>query len=314
MDRIHGGCGFLITADLHVLLGTDCTARHPPTWCQSIPIWGCLEGSVVQNQQADADYTFSRYNGADLHVSLSFLFSFSYPAAWNESRDTWVFCYLQSKDNRTAVWEVSHRSVVFAKVFCRMQKLTDFWKLWLFSHFHLLSEVSAVSTKFFPFMKENITFKSVYFGFFCLHLVWLEFVYHKAKYWRVRNRSLYRFISFSEVPFLAEDLMVDLNSSETLIHFLMECAWKYDALALDAQLKSPCLMKCCACMSCSSLKCQTHCCGGECLSLCWPQQMWVLVGAVSNVLNVPFASLANIQRCALWKLSEFWSCPWTMVI
>lgn len=155
MDGTHRGCGFLITADLHVLLGTDCTARHPPTRCQSVPIRGCLEGSGVQNQQADADYTFSRYNGADLHVSLSFLFSFSYPAAWNESRDTWVFCYLQSKDNRTAVWEVSHRSLVFAKVFHRMQKLTDFWKLWLFSHVHLLSEVSAVSTKFSLCMKES---------------------------------------------------------------------------------------------------------------------------------------------------------------
>lgn len=159
MDGIHGGCGFLITADLHVLLGTDCTARLPPTWCQSVPIRGCLEGGVVQNQQADADYTFSRYNGADLHVSLSFLFSFSYPAAWNESRDTWVFCYLQSKDNRTAVWEVFRSSrLVFAEVFRRMQKLTDFWELWLFSHFHLLSEISAVSIKFFPRMKENITF------------------------------------------------------------------------------------------------------------------------------------------------------------
>lgn len=29
MDGIHGGRSFLITAALHVLLGTDCTARHP---------------------------------------------------------------------------------------------------------------------------------------------------------------------------------------------------------------------------------------------------------------------------------------------
>lgn len=123
MDGIHGGRGFLITADLHVLLGTDCTARRPPTRCQSVPIRGCLEGSVVQNQQADADYAFSRYNGADLHVSLSFLLSFSYPAAWNESRDTWVFCYLQSKDNRTAVWEVSRGSLVFAEVFRQNAKV-----------------------------------------------------------------------------------------------------------------------------------------------------------------------------------------------
>lgn len=164
------GCGFLITADLHVLLRTDCTEDIPQPRCQSVPIWGCLEGSVVQNQQADADYTFSRYNGADLHVSLSFLFSFSYPAAWNESRDTWVFCYLQSKDNRTAVWEVSCGTLVFAEVFHRMQKLTDFWKLWLFSHFSFVVW-SFCCFKFFPCcMKENIILKSHVYSSFSLPL------------------------------------------------------------------------------------------------------------------------------------------------
>lgn len=48
MDGIHGGRCSLITAALHVLLGTDCTARHPPTQHQTIPIWGCLEYSVVK--------------------------------------------------------------------------------------------------------------------------------------------------------------------------------------------------------------------------------------------------------------------------
>lgn len=35
--------------------------------------------------------------------------------------------------------------------------------------------------------------------------------------------------------------------------------------------------------------------------------MWVLVGAVSNVLKVPFASLANTQRLALCQWSKFLS-------
>lgn len=38
MDEIHGGHCSLITAPLHVLLGTDCTARHPPTRHRTSPI------------------------------------------------------------------------------------------------------------------------------------------------------------------------------------------------------------------------------------------------------------------------------------
>lgn len=48
MDGIHGGRCFLITTALHVLLGTDCKARHPPTQHHPSPIWGCLEYSVVE--------------------------------------------------------------------------------------------------------------------------------------------------------------------------------------------------------------------------------------------------------------------------
>lgn len=86
---------------------------------------------------------------------------------------------------------------------------------------------------------------------FCLHLVWLEFVYHKQSAGAsITDLSIaVGGSSFSRGP-------DSRYSFETLKHFLMECAWKCDALALDAQLKSPRLMKCCACMSCSSLKCQ----------------------------------------------------------
>lgn len=35
---IHGGCCFLITAAHHVLLGTDCAARHRPSRHRRIPI------------------------------------------------------------------------------------------------------------------------------------------------------------------------------------------------------------------------------------------------------------------------------------
>lgn len=56
MDGIHGGHIFLITTALHVLLGTDCKARHPPS--QQQPSQTCLGVSGIQrcsNQQADAD-------------------------------------------------------------------------------------------------------------------------------------------------------------------------------------------------------------------------------------------------------------------
>lgn len=55
-DAIHGGRCSLITAALHVLLGTDCKARHPPT--PHPPIQLHLGVSGIQrcwNQQADAD-------------------------------------------------------------------------------------------------------------------------------------------------------------------------------------------------------------------------------------------------------------------
>jgi len=59
MDRIHGGRFSLITAALHVLLGPDCKARHPPT--QHPPpssVWGCLEYSVVRiSRQMQINYS-----------------------------------------------------------------------------------------------------------------------------------------------------------------------------------------------------------------------------------------------------------------
>lgn len=83
MDGIHGGRCSLITAALHVLLGTDCTARHSPPQHQTIPIWGCLEYSVVKISRQmqishSADTMVQSYK---CHCNFSFSFFF-YPAAY----------------------------------------------------------------------------------------------------------------------------------------------------------------------------------------------------------------------------------------
>lgn len=116
-----GGCGFLITADLHVLLGTDCTARRPPPTpppgAKASPFGGggCLEGSVVvQNQQADADEHIQQIQWSrPARVAVISGFIFLFPLPENQSRDTPG----KAKDNRTAVREVS--SGFPAEVSCR---------------------------------------------------------------------------------------------------------------------------------------------------------------------------------------------------
>lgn len=98
------------------------------------------------------------------HCHFCFHFLILLPETSRGTHESFVIC--KAKTTEQLCEKFPRRSLVFAEVFYRMQKLTDFWKLWLFSHFHLLSVVSALSTKFFPCMKENITFKSgVYFGF-----------------------------------------------------------------------------------------------------------------------------------------------------
>lgn len=58
MDRIHGGHCSLITAALHVLLGTDCKARQHPTQHPPSPIWGCLEYCFVEiSRQMQISYS-----------------------------------------------------------------------------------------------------------------------------------------------------------------------------------------------------------------------------------------------------------------
>lgn len=92
MDGIHGGRCSLITAALHVLLGTDCTARHPPPQHQTIPIWGCLEYSVVKISRQmqishSADTMVQNYK---CHCNFFFFF---YPAAYNKSREMCLFLF-----------------------------------------------------------------------------------------------------------------------------------------------------------------------------------------------------------------------------
>lgn len=89
MDGIHGGRCSLITAALHVLLGTDCEARDPPTQRHPVPIWECVEYSVVeisrQMQISHSADTMAQSYKCRCHFIL--FFKCSYPAAYNKSRE-----------------------------------------------------------------------------------------------------------------------------------------------------------------------------------------------------------------------------------
>lgn len=108
MDGIHGGRCSLITAALHVLLGTDCTARHPPPQHQTIPIWGCLEYSVVkisrQMQISHSADTMVQSYKCHCNFCFSFLFFLSCCLQQVEG-DVSFLIWNAAADNRTAVKE-----------------------------------------------------------------------------------------------------------------------------------------------------------------------------------------------------------------
>lgn len=122
-DAIHGGRCSLITAALHVLLRTDCKARHPPAQHHPSPIWRCLGYSVVEiSRQMQISYSAGTIAQSYKCRCHFFFFSFSYPAAYNKSRERRVFSFFSNAEtvNSTAVKEVLFGGLVLVTVCTRL--------------------------------------------------------------------------------------------------------------------------------------------------------------------------------------------------
>lgn len=89
MDGIHGGRCFLITAALHVLLGTDCTARHPRPSAKPSLFWAVRNPVLLKSAgRCRLVIQLTQWRTAT-SVTVFFLFffppSFSYSASYNKS-------------------------------------------------------------------------------------------------------------------------------------------------------------------------------------------------------------------------------------
>lgn len=127
-DGIHGGRCSLITAALHVLLGTDCKARHPPTHHHPTSIWGCLEYSVVkisrQMQISHSANTIAQSYKCHCHFFF-FHFLILLPTT-NRGRPE---SFLPVTVNSTAATEVLFWSLAFVAVCLQktINRLLDWW-------------------------------------------------------------------------------------------------------------------------------------------------------------------------------------------
>lgn len=120
MDGIHGGRCFLITAALHVLLGTDCTARHPRPSAKPGLFWAVRNPvSLKSAGRCRLVIQLTQWCTATSVTVFFLLFfpSFSYSASYDKSRGVRMsFLICKITDKRTAVRKVLFGGFVLAKV------------------------------------------------------------------------------------------------------------------------------------------------------------------------------------------------------
>lgn len=139
-DGIHGGRCFLITAALHVLLGTDCTARHPRPSAKPSLFWAVRNPVLLKSAgRCRLVIQLTQWRTAT-SVTVFFFLAFFPPhfliplptTSRGGVRMSFLIC--KKTDKRTAVREVLFGGFVLAKVLHGLHKRTDSWSFGLFPH------------------------------------------------------------------------------------------------------------------------------------------------------------------------------------